>query len=171
MGTLLSCCCSTGKVVYYRTVAPRSDRSEGQWECRREVVRRNDVKVDHYTDVASAVHGENAVHHMSHLADTLCRSWNRRGASWVLIGAKRCLDGCALTLRLALKRAQPGETLLSVHCTENRHPGHLEDHEKSSDSRYDKRLPDYPPCDWTTMCRDLCHCVLHRSHWVAATLA
>lgn len=57
---------------------------------------------------------------MNYHVGTLCRSQSPRGASLVLTGAMHCLGDCALTLTLALKRAQPEETLLKVRYTETR---------------------------------------------------
>jgi len=82
-----------------------------------------------------------------------------------------CWDDCELTLTLALKRVQPEETLLRIHCSETRQPDHSEEHEKNSDSRSGKNLPNLPPPDAMTMCHDLRHCVVHFSHVVAACLA
>lgn len=82
-----------------------------------------------------------------------------------------CWDDCALTLTLALKRVQPEETLLRIHCSETRQPDHSEEREKNSDSRSGKNLPNQPPSDAMTMCHELRHCVVHPSHVVAASFA
>lgn len=89
----------------------------------------------------------------------------------MLIGATHCLDDCALTLTMALKRAQPEETLLRIHCSETRQPDQLEEHEKCSDCRCDKKLLDLAPSDSMTKCPDLRHCVVRPAHAVAASLA
>lgn len=160
-------------MVYYHKAVGRSGLSEDRWGCPREVARRNDVEVAHCTDVASAVHGESAGHHMGCLVAVLCRSLNPLEVWLVLIGAMRCLDGCALTLTLTMtpKRGQPEGTSPRARCTEIRQLDHLEEHEKSSDSHYDKELLNLPPPDSMTKCHGLRHCVVHPSHAVAASLA
>lgn len=72
---------------------------------------------------------------------------------------------------MALKRAQPEETLLRIHCSETRQPDQLEEHEKCSDCRCDKKLLDLAPSDSMTKCPDLRHCVVRHVHAVAASLA